>query len=865
MQSEAVIDPAIGSSIGRYAREGELGRGAMGVVYLAYDPDLERVVALKVVRRDTGVDDAAAAAQLEAEARAMAQVEHPNVIRIYDVGSDDACVWIAMEAVEGGETLQRWIYGDARGRPRPWREVLARFAEAGAGLQAAHLAGVIHRDFKPTNVLLRRSGEAVVVDFGLAVPATEWPKADEDGRPPRVIGTLHYTAPEVLLGGPPSEVSDQYAFCVALYLALNLELPFMGSGAGEILEQAALGFGKRRMARAVPRRLRGILTRGLALDPEDRWPSMQALLNELAGVPRAVRRWRRVRHGLVAGSVAIAVGWISQRHEPLVGEGDYARVAVLTPKATFPQGEGMTEGFAAGVREELKGLPRIAVTDRVDRVPSLGPDRFVVTTTLRRHQDGELGCDYTISNVDGKALRAASITARSWGVLAHRTVRALEWELRPTAGRKQRLSADLLADELYMVGMQELRQGRYPTARRYFELAIQRDQSFVLALTGLAYTEQMAGQLSRAVVVGRRALASAETVEDIEGTALAALQLASALGQLGSADEAETLLRNSRARVPSVCRTMEYAAARGLTALYRGDEAGARRWFGLADAWANLEGDARGQAMGRENTARFEASAREREAGLKEAVVLWQLANHEQGAMQAQLALAGVKVSLAEMVDALKLYQEVEDWARLHGDRAMLERALISKGEALLRAASPRVSLAALREGAGLAQARGDLTGVARARGLQAHALWRTRDIRLAREEAKAAAATGDREGMAIGLGLLVALETEQGRLGAARQPFERLGRAMNGSCGREPDFDGCGHYFAAGAIYYATLGKASAASTFRDRLQNASNTKSEVLLYSDALARAGGVRPRRRQPQAAPSRLRTGNSLPSH
>ena len=510
MSNEAAVDFG-GSPIGRYERLSVVSQGAMGVVYLAYDPDLDRIVALKVVPRDAELVRSAGTPSLEAEARAMAQVEHPNVIRIYDVGLAPEGVWIAMEAVEGGETLQKWIHGGVRGRPRPWKEVLKRFAEAGAGLKAAHDAGVIHRDFKPANVLLRKSGEAVVVDFGLAVPSSRWSTALHDGTPPRAAGTLHYAAPELLLGGQTSEASDQYAFCVALYLALNLELPFRGSSPGEILEQAARGIGKHRMARGVPACLRTILARGLGVDPDERWPSMRELLDALAGVLGVLRRRRRVWGGLAGSSLAIAVGWFGLRHEPLVGEREFARVVVLASQATFPQAQGMTEGFAATVREELKGLPGIAVTDRVDSVPGLGPDRLVVTTALRRDRDGELGCDYTISSVDGKALRVGSTEAASWGVLAHRTVRALEWELRPAAVRKQRLSADVLAAELYMVGAQESRQGRYATARRYFELAIQRDQNFGLAFTGLGYAEHVAGCcLARSSVIRDRVLRGLE-------------------------------------------------------------------------------------------------------------------------------------------------------------------------------------------------------------------------------------------------------------------------------------------------------------------------------------------------------------------
>ncbi|MCE9577670.1 MAG: serine/threonine protein kinase, partial [Deltaproteobacteria bacterium] len=154
-------------TVGRYQIEGILGAGGMGVVLLASDPDLARQVALKVVRRRAG--DRAYRDRLLREARAMAQLDHPNVVRVHDAGEADGELFVAMELVRG-ETLGAWM----KAEPRPWREVVTRFIQAGRGLAAAHAAGLVHRDFKPDNVLVRASdGRVAVSDFGLAAPGRD--------------------------------------------------------------------------------------------------------------------------------------------------------------------------------------------------------------------------------------------------------------------------------------------------------------------------------------------------------------------------------------------------------------------------------------------------------------------------------------------------------------------------------------------------------------------------------------------------------------------------------------------------------------------------------------------------------------------
>ena len=220
-----------GARIGRFVVEASIGEGGMGCVYRAFDPQLQRHVALKLLR----AADRNANARALREAQAMARLAHPHVIAVFDVGEHDGAIFFAMEMVDG-MTLRDWI---AEG-PHPWREVLAKYRPAGEGLAAAHQAGLVHRDFKPANVLIGRDGRVQVTDFGLArgtaaissdevpVAGTTHPSTDprltQDGV---VLGTPPYMAPEQSRGHDPDPRSDQYAFCVALYEALFGVRPFV--------------------------------------------------------------------------------------------------------------------------------------------------------------------------------------------------------------------------------------------------------------------------------------------------------------------------------------------------------------------------------------------------------------------------------------------------------------------------------------------------------------------------------------------------------------------------------------------------------------------------------------------------------------
>ncbi|WAS90815.1 serine/threonine-protein kinase [Nannocystis punicea] len=297
-----------GDAVGRYVILDRVGEGGMGVVHAAYDPELDRRVAIKLVRPD--LRDADSRARLLREAKAMARLRHPNVIAIHDIGEVDDQVFLAMEFIDG-VTLGAWL----RQAPRRWQEVRGVFVQAGRGLAAAHQAGVLHRDFKPDNVLVARDGRAIVTDFGLARPTAPtpaeletlrstpdagWQAANDLTDARQLLGTPSYMAPEQLAGGPADERSEQFAFCVALFEGLYGVRPFAGASL-EVL-RAAIEAGQlvpRPRERPTPAWLERAVLRGLSGAPSRRWSSMHALLAVLERGPPH-RRWPWLAAGLLA-------------------------------------------------------------------------------------------------------------------------------------------------------------------------------------------------------------------------------------------------------------------------------------------------------------------------------------------------------------------------------------------------------------------------------------------------------------------------------------------------------------------------------------------------------------------------------------
>jgi hypothetical protein len=261
-----------------------------------------------------------ARARILAEAQAMARISHPGVVAIYEVGTSRDRVFAAMELVEG-TTLRAWLTE----QPRSWREVVAVFLLAGEGLAAAHAAGVVHRDFKPENVLLGRDGRVKVSDFGLSSLS---PTGDGG-----VAGTPGYLSVEAVRGEGVDHRSDQFSFCVALYEALHGCRPFSARKPDDLVAEVRRGPAFDRRARGVRKQLNQIVRRGLALAPEDRHASMRELLDALRGTTskRSTRRLAAAALGVavVLGALAVAAVGLAREHRPAV----YSSVCERSPEA----------------------------------------------------------------------------------------------------------------------------------------------------------------------------------------------------------------------------------------------------------------------------------------------------------------------------------------------------------------------------------------------------------------------------------------------------------------------------------------------------------------------------------------------------
>ncbi|HEY1559145.1 MAG TPA: protein kinase [Kofleriaceae bacterium] len=296
---------AAGTQVGRYTVGPRIGRGGMGAVWRADDRELGRAVALKRMHASA---DGEQRARLVREARAAALLQHPNVVAVYEVGEHDGEPFLAMELVDG-MTLAAWLR-----EPRSVREIAGVLAQAGRGLAAAHASGLVHRDFKPDNVLVDRSGRARVADFGLARAG----KAHADDKPTAagalgqltetgtLSGTPAYMAPELVDGAPPDARSDQYAFAITAFEALYGRHPFTGDTVeAKWIEMAAGRIVDVRDRRRVPKRLDRAVRRALAVDPRDRWPSVAAFVAELDHKPRRTWPWLAGFGVFVAANAAV--------------------------------------------------------------------------------------------------------------------------------------------------------------------------------------------------------------------------------------------------------------------------------------------------------------------------------------------------------------------------------------------------------------------------------------------------------------------------------------------------------------------------------------------------------------------------------
>jgi TolB-like protein/tetratricopeptide (TPR) repeat protein len=512
------------AAVGRYVIERELGSGGMGLVYAAYDPELDRKVAIKLVRpvSSGGTDPSQGRTRLLREAQAMAQLTHPNVVAIHDVGTFGDQVFIAMEYVEGS-TLADWLSAERR----TWRQIVSMFAQAGRGLAAAHAKNIVHRDFKADNVWVGGDGRARVLDFGLAratrgtgeeQQSPRAPAVEEQKWSPRVamlgaavtqpgtfLGTPPYMPPEQLRGESGDARTDQFSFCVALYYALYGELPFTGETVGSLLEEM-----KRCRIKAppkssrVPSWLRRVLLRGLSPDRAERYDSMDRLLKELT--PRARISWRRF---LAPAALAVAAIALLVFGRP--GAVHITSVAVLPLKnlSGDPQQDyfvdGMTEALitelgkigalqvlsyqsTARYRQTTMPLAQIARELKVDAflegsMLQSGSRVRITANLIQASPESHLWAEsYEFDRRD--VLATQGELAR--GVASRIRVKVTPRELvRLTSSRR----VDSEAYEAYLLGRAHLSKTPTPTswmrAKESFEKAIEKDPDYAPAYAGL--------------------------------------------------------------------------------------------------------------------------------------------------------------------------------------------------------------------------------------------------------------------------------------------------------------------------------------------------------------------------------------------
>ncbi len=402
----AVLPLRGGEHVGRYVILYTLGRGGMGVVYAAYDPQLDRKLAIKLMRprgrrgRQRG--------EMLREAQALARLSDPHVVAIHDVGLLGERVFVAMDLVDG-QTLRRW----AQAAPRTPREIVKAYLQAAQGLAAAHRAGIVHRDFKPDNALIDKLGRVQVLDFGLArvhdgERATPAQERDPD-EPPRVRGTPMYMAPEQHLGRDSTPACDQFALCVSLFEALFRRVPFAGDD-NPAIARAIISGPMPEIPRApgINAALRRTILRGLAREPEHRFTSMDALIDALR---RANARPARLRVAgaatvlAVGTAAAVVAGGLMRREQPC--DGAEARLA-----------GAWDDEVAARVDAGLRGSGR-AHAGRTAEGVRAALDAFAAhwregwrdaceATTLHHEQSAEL-LDLRMSCLDGARERVSAL------------------------------------------------------------------------------------------------------------------------------------------------------------------------------------------------------------------------------------------------------------------------------------------------------------------------------------------------------------------------------------------------------------------------------------------------------------------------
>jgi len=569
-----VLQP--GARVGRYLVLEPLGHGGMGVLYVAHDPQLDRKVAIKLLRTAVGSGASSSSGQVRLlrEAQAMAQLSHPNVVPVYDVGEFGDGVFVAMELVPGGLTLDQWV----KQQPRPWREVLQVFLAAGRGLVAAHAAGLMHRDFKPSNVLMGEDGRPRVTDFGLARSMRTAPPpvavADDEPTPAVslsqpitlagvMMGSPGYMAPEQYEGAEMSAATDQFAFCVSLYEALYGARPFTGKTLPELQWATSKGqVPPPPKGTPVPPWIHRILVRGLSPDPAQRHPSMAALLEALAHDPAVARR-RWLAGGLALLTVGLVAGgglWLNARQARVCRGAEQKLAGVWDDRvrrAAAAAFEGTGKPFARqawdGARAAMDAYAAQWVVARTEACEAtrlrgeLNERQLLLRLScLDRRLDELAELGRAFSSADGEVVVGAmNAVSRLSPLQSCANMKGLEERRQPVP--EQVALVDLLQQQLAQ-GRALTSAGRFAEARKRIEPALAQSRALDLP-TLRAEAEQALGTLEleaehfpAAVAALGRAAAAAEEAGDDLAAARALASMVSAVGwRLERPDEARTL------------------------------------------------------------------------------------------------------------------------------------------------------------------------------------------------------------------------------------------------------------------------------------------------------------------------------------
>ncbi|MGC4122141.1 MAG: serine/threonine-protein kinase [Myxococcales bacterium] len=536
---------ARGTAVGRYLVLELVGEGGMGAVYAAYDPELNRKVALKLLKVDSAGAEVARARLLR-EAQAMARLNHPNAVTVYDAGFYGEQVFLAMELVDG-QTLAQWLASSERSV----RQIVDAFATAGEGLAAAHAAGLVHRDFKPQNVLVDRLGRVRVTDFGLARVE---PRDAGEGSVARAVaprtsvevtvggtvaGTPAYMAPEQFVGNPTDARTDQFSLCAALFEALAGRLPFAGNDFESLRASVLLGAPDlSALPKAVPAHLRQVLARGLSRQPADRFPSLADLLRELRRDPAAkVRRAaaRAVSVFLAVGLVGASGAWL-YRQQTLCGR--EARAAVQR-RWSPARREGVSANLrAAGLAPEALAAT-LAALDADARAWGVAQEQACRAQRAGAQNAEELRC---LGRSELRAEGVVSRLERPSPDLGGVTRRLLLQLLAPAecverSRRPRRIASDLRTEQQRLVVEVQLAlesgqhadvlQRTAETVPRFEAEGAWAEAAALLELRSMALGSR--GEVEESVRVLREAVRDADRSGDDEASLSARARLASAL------------------------------------------------------------------------------------------------------------------------------------------------------------------------------------------------------------------------------------------------------------------------------------------------------------------------------------------------